>query len=159
MIRIEFKKSWRYFNEGQIIELDNSKSIILVGDNGSGKSSLMILILINSIRNKLKSENKECEWFNLDNDAKNLLELGKYYNLFEDFDNICNIDDDSNRNYAYCDLNLFDLSKIDNDMTLSASNLAFSMDLRSLSHGESALNQIFDFIDRHNKDKEYLLYV
>lgn len=153
MIRIEFKRNWRYFNEGQIIELDDSKSIVFVGDNGCGKSSLMILILINSIRNKLKSENKECEWFNLDNDMKNLLGNGTYYRLFNDFDNICHIDDDSNKNYVYFDLNLFNLTKIDNEMSLNGSELAFSINLRSLSHGESALNQIFDFVDKHNKDK------
>ena len=154
MIRIEFKQSWRYFNKGQIIELDDSKSIVFVGDNGSGKSSLMILILINSIRNKLKSENKEYEWYNLDNNMKNLLGHGAYYELFEDFDRICCIDDDSNKDYKYFNLDLFNLTKIDEEQALNASELAFSIDLRSLSHGESSLNQIFDFVDKHNKDKK-----
>lgn len=156
MITIKFKKNWRYFNKDQIIELDNSKSIIFVGDNGCGKSSLMLLIYINSLRNQLKKENKDYNYFDLSNHDRDILGTVNI-SIFDNFDDICEINDSLNNDYTYFNLDCFNLNKIDNTMHLSTSQIATHMSLIELSHGESCLNQIFNFIDENNgKNKSYI---
>lgn len=152
MIKIKFLKDYRYFKKDQIIELDDSKTIVLVGDNGSGKSTILDLIYIASLRNYLKNKNEECAVYNLPKYVNKVMNYAKY-NLFNKFDSICEIKFDNDYNFVYYNIDAFDITKdIDTrSSSCTAEDVAISVMLRDMSRGEKSLNQFFDSIETYNK--------
>lgn len=155
MITIEFLSDYNGFKEGSKYSFDDSKAIILVGDNGSGKSTILNTIWIGSIRQRLKEANETPDFFNLTPQERNSLGT-KLYNFFNAFDNIVKINL-TNTNYSKFDMDTFDLSKIDNTHSLRSSEIVTSMQLKNLSQGESKLNQFFDFVESESKkDRKFI---
>lgn len=155
-IRIEFLIDFRSFKKGSVYEFDTDKAIIIVGDNSSGKSTLMNILYCHFIRSKL------CE--NEYNDGS--LPSIQYKALFGS--------PKSHTRYIYH--NVFDIAKVTypdnfyffkystfdysieaadlNDPRISSDIIAKRVYLNSMSRGEIEFENLTDFINEFKSVKD-----
>lgn len=183
MIKIKFLKDYHGFKEGQEFEFKTDKSIVFVGDNGTGKSTLLRLIYAKAlfdegmrnedIRNKFNDNSKSelIRSLSKSHALQDIASIGgipQFKDKFlEDYVNKCvadvtitNIKNFTARMY---DMNMANLANTEDADNLAnnrktsskdyATILATHLGLTNMSKGESTLNQMFDFI-KNNMDPE-----
>lgn len=176
MIHIKFNKNYRGFKKGFEFTFQTDKSIVLVGDNGSGKSTIINMILAKALvdETKIDVENKSNDLSLAESLHKLRLiqKAGKLCNIpanktifIEDYieGNAIVTTDISNFTARLYKLDMNNL--LNNDVVDdfdSAENLAIHIDLKSVSKGESNLYQMFNLVKQNvnpetNKLNKYLL--
>ena len=156
MIRIEFLKDFRSFKKGAVYEFDTSKAIIIVGDNGCGKSTLMNLLycyflrLINTDDKKISDELPLIHYKMVFGDPKTHARY-IYHNVF-DIVKITYPDNFYFFKYSTFDYNIATADM--NDPRMPAELIAKQVYLNSMSRGEIEFENLTDFIEDFKKIRD-----
>lgn len=148
-IRIEFLIDFRSFKKGSVYEFATDKAIIIVGDNGTGKSTLMNILYCHFIRSKLCKDG-----YNDDSlqaiQYKALFGSPKsharyiYHNVF----NIAKVTYPDNFYFYKYSTSDYSIETADsNDPRISSDVFAKQVYLNSMSRGEVEFENLTDFIN------------
>lgn len=147
-ISIKFNIDFRNFKKGQYFEFNLDKSLCFCGDNGTGKSTIVQLIVYKSIINfieKSKINNDDTisinnllyekyKYINYNSEFKSLIQNNSIEIELNNFDfNIFCLDNSDNRH-----LNIYDEDNFENVIN-HFSNI-------TISNGESKLGQLYTFL-------------